>query len=74
MSLVGLAVREGKTSFPGVSLAYGLSQLYQKTQQHGVDLKRGLLNMFVLGNFAAPGEGLVVSACLLSVGAVAHGS
>ena len=39
-----------------------------------VDLKRGLLSMFVLGNFAAPTEGLMISAHLLSIGAVARGS
>ena len=74
MSLVGLAVRKGKKIFPGVPLPCGLSQLYRETQQHSVDLKRGLLSMFVLGNFAAPTEGLMISAHLLSTGAVARGS
>ena len=73
MSLVAL-VREGKTGFPGAPLAYGLSQLYREAQQHSTDLKRGLLSMLLLGNFSAPSKRLAISACLLSVGAVAHGS
>lgn len=74
MSLVGLVVRKGKKIFPGVPLAYGLSQLYRETQQSSVDLERGLLSMFVPGNSAVPSEGLRIPARLLSVGAVARGS